>query len=107
VAGKVDGVLLVYHIGAVVRGALKRVKAGVESVGGKVLGVVLNGVRGELSSDFSNYKMDRYYAYAYGEHAEERGNWMDRANAHTQQMFRKCYKYTLDWIQGRGHKERS
>lgn len=65
-ASKVDGVLLVYHIGAVVRGALKRVKNNIEGVGGKVLGVVLNGVRGELSPDFATYKMDRYYAYAYG-----------------------------------------
>ncbi|MFQ5581113.1 MAG: GumC family protein [Mariprofundaceae bacterium] len=71
-ASKVDGVLLVYHIGAVVRGALKRVKGSVESVGGKVLGIVLNGVRGEVSPDYSTYKMDRYYAYAYGEHDRER-----------------------------------
>lgn len=65
-ASKVDGVLLVYHIGSVVRGALKRVKSNIESVGGKVLGVVLNGVRGELSADYATYKMDRYYAYSYG-----------------------------------------
>jgi len=71
-ASKVDGVLLVYHIGAVVRGALKRVKQTVESVGGKVLGIVLNGVRGEVSPDYSTYKMDRYYAYAYGEHGRQR-----------------------------------
>jgi len=71
-AAKVDGVLLVYHIGAVVRGALKRVKQTVESVGGKVLGIVLNGVRGEVSPDYSTYKMDRYYAYAYGEHGRQR-----------------------------------
>ena len=49
VASKVDGVLLVYHLGSVVRGALKRVKTNVENVGGKVIGVVLNGVRGDLS----------------------------------------------------------
>ena len=65
-ASKVDGVLLVYHIGSVVRGALKRVKSNIESVGGKVLGIVLNGVRGELSADYATYKMDRYYAYSYG-----------------------------------------
>lgn len=65
-ASKVDGVLLVYHIGSVVRGALKRVKSNIESVGGRVLGVVLNGVRGELSADYSTYKMNRYYAYSYG-----------------------------------------
>ena len=66
-SSKVDGVLLVYHIGSVVRGALKRVKSNIESVGGKVLGVVLNGVRGEVSADYATYKMDRYYAYSYGE----------------------------------------
>ena len=69
-AAKVDGVLLVYHIGSVVRGALKRVKNGIESVGGKVQGLVLNGVRGELSPDFTKYKMDRYYAYTYGSEKE-------------------------------------
>jgi len=69
-AAKVDGVLLVYHIGSVVRGALKRVKNSVESVGGKVQGLVLNGVRGELSPDFTKYKMDRYYAYTYGSEKE-------------------------------------
>ncbi len=64
IASKVDGVLLVYHIGSVVRGALKRVKGNIESVGGKVLGVVLNSVRGDLSPDFETYKMDGYYAYS-------------------------------------------
>jgi len=78
IASKVDGVLLVYHIGSVVRGALKRVKANIENVGGKVLGVVLNGVRGDLSPDYSNYKMDHHYAYAYGENEMERKNWFER-----------------------------
>jgi len=77
VASKVDGVLLVYHIGSVVRGALKRVKANIENVGGKVLGVALNGVRGDLSPDYSNYKMDQHYAYAYGEHEMQRKNWLE------------------------------
>jgi len=71
IAGKVDGVLLVYHIGAVVRGALKRVKSNIEGVGGRVFGVVLNGVRGDISPDYAKYKMDRYYNYAYGEHSRE------------------------------------
>jgi Mrp family chromosome partitioning ATPase len=71
----VDGVLLVYHIGAVVRGALKRVKTSIENVGGHVLGIVLNGVRGEVTPDYAKYKMDRYYTYAYGEHAGEEKAW--------------------------------
>jgi len=77
VASKVDGVLLVYHIGSVVRGALKRVKANIENVGGKVLGVALNGVRGDLSPDYSNYKMDQHYAYAYGENEIQRKSWLE------------------------------
>ncbi|MDQ6951960.1 MAG: polysaccharide biosynthesis tyrosine autokinase [Mariprofundaceae bacterium] len=77
IASKVDGVLLVYHIGSVVRGALKRVKMNIENVGGSVLGVVLNGVRGDLSPDYATYKMDRYYAYAYGEHEQgQRSIWL-------------------------------
>ncbi|MDQ7005070.1 MAG: AAA family ATPase [Ghiorsea sp.] len=63
-ASKVDGVLLIYHIGSVVRGALKRVQSNIESVGGKVIGIVLNGVRGELSPDYATYKMDHYHAYS-------------------------------------------
>jgi len=78
VVSKVDGVLLVYHIGSVVRGALKRVKANIENVGGKVLGVALNGVHGDVSPDYSNYKMDHHYAYAYGENEMERKNWFER-----------------------------
>ena len=78
IASKVDGVLLVYHIGSVVRGALKRVKANIENVGGKVLGVALNGVRGDLSPDYSNYKMDHHYAYAYGENEMQRKSWFER-----------------------------
>ena len=73
-----DGVLLVYHIGAVVRGALKRVKTSIENVGGQVVGVVLTGVRREVTPDYAKYKMDRYYAYAYGEDAHERQSWYDR-----------------------------
>jgi len=72
-ASKVDGVLLVYHIGSVVRGALKRVKSNLEAVGGKVIGVILNGVKGELSPDYATYKMNRYYAYSYGEDEQLRG----------------------------------
>ncbi|MDT8377023.1 MAG: AAA family ATPase [Mariprofundaceae bacterium] len=78
IASKVDGILLVYHIGSVVRGALKRVKSNIENVGGKVLGVVLNGVRGDLSPDYATYKMDRYYAYNYGKDEQVRLDWPGR-----------------------------
>jgi len=87
-ASKVDGVLLVYHIGSVVRGALKRVQTNIESVGGKVVGIVLNGVRGELSPDYATYKMNRYYAYSYGADEKLRGNAI-------QQFFNKIKRRSL------------
>ena len=90
IASKVDGVLLVYHIGSVVRGALKRVKSNIENVGGHVLGVVLNGVRGDLSPDYATYKMDRYYAYAYGENEQSRASLLQRYQ-------RQLGKLLLQW----------
>ncbi len=78
-AGRVDGVLLIYHVGSVVRGALKRVKGTLESVGGNIIGLVLNGVRGEISGDFKALKMDQYYAYGYGEDEQVQRPWLERA----------------------------
>jgi len=89
IASKVDGVLLVYHIGSVVRGALKRVKMNIENVGGNVLGVVLNGVRGDLSPDYATYKMDRYYAYAYGENEQGKRSVWARYKSQLRQLGRK------------------
>jgi len=65
-AGKVDGVMLVYQVGAVARAVLRRMKIGIESVGGRLIGVVLNSVRGEVSSDYARYKLSRYQE-AYGD----------------------------------------
>jgi len=81
VAGKVDGILLVYHIGAVARAVLRRVKGNIEAVGGRVMGTVINGVRGEVSLDYAKFKMNRYYAYAYGDEGAEQESWVDGLNA--------------------------
>lgn len=81
VAGKVDGILLVYHIGAVARAVLRRVKGNIEAVGGRVIGTVINGVRGEVSLDYAKFKMNRYYAYAYGDEGGEQETWVDGLNA--------------------------
>jgi len=62
----VDGVMLVYQVGAVARAVLRRMKIGIESVGGRLIGVVLNSVRGEVSSDYARYKLSRYQE-AYGD----------------------------------------
>jgi len=81
VAGKVDGIVLVYRIGAVARAVLRRVKSNIEAVGGRVMGTVINGVRGEVSLDYAKFKMNRYYAYAYGDEGGEQVSWMDNMNA--------------------------
>ncbi len=61
-AAKVDGVLLVYRVGAVSRGLLRRSKAQLERVHCDLIGVVLNGMRPDVSPDFQDYK---YYSYSY------------------------------------------
>lgn len=99
-AGKADGVLLVYRIGAVARGVLKRMKTSVEAVGGTFVGVVLNGVRGKLTSDYAKYKVDHYYEAARDE--EGHGAGLDggaQASAHG--AFRKFWRQALD----RGHQQ--
>ena len=65
VAGSyVDGVIMVYQVGRVARVALRRAKAQLESVKAKVIGVVLNGVKPEISTDYDTLKYGYYY---YGE----------------------------------------
>jgi capsular exopolysaccharide synthesis family protein len=65
-----DGVLLVYRVGAVSRGLLRRSTAQLRQVQSNLVGVVLNGMRPDVSPDFQDYKYYSYY-YAYGE--EEKG----------------------------------
>jgi capsular exopolysaccharide synthesis family protein len=59
---KVDGVLLVYRIGAVPRGLLRRASRQLEQVRSHLIGVVLNGMRPDVSPDFDHYKQYRYYS---------------------------------------------
>jgi capsular exopolysaccharide synthesis family protein len=66
---KVDGVLLVYRVGTVSRGLLRRSTAQLQQVKCNIMGVVLNGMRPDVSPDFQDYKYYSTY-YAYGE--EER-----------------------------------
>ena len=59
---KVDGVLLVYRIGAVPRGLLRRASRQLEQVRSHLIGVVLNGMRPDVSPDFDHCKQYRYYS---------------------------------------------
>lgn len=65
-APHVDGVVLVYEVGRISRAVLLRAKAQLESVGAKMLGVVLNHVRPEVQTQPRDYYYYRQ-RYAYGE----------------------------------------
>ena len=70
---EVDGVLLVYRVGLVSRGLLKRSTTQLEQVNCNIIGVVLNGMKPEISPDFQDYKHYSYY-YSYGgPDADEKG----------------------------------
>jgi succinoglycan biosynthesis transport protein ExoP len=57
----VDGVLLVYTVGKIGRGVLKRAKTSLDNVGGNVVGVILNNVRPEAGPDYFKYHTQYYY----------------------------------------------
>jgi succinoglycan biosynthesis transport protein ExoP len=76
-AAKVDGVLLVYRVGTVSRGLLKRATSQLEQVGCNLMGVILNGMRPDLSSDFQDFRSYNYY-YAYG--SEDKGKKSGQSN---------------------------
>jgi uncharacterized protein involved in exopolysaccharide biosynthesis/Mrp family chromosome partitioning ATPase len=63
VAGKADGVLLVYQAGKVGRLVLKRAKSHLEAARAQVWGVVLN----DLQTEVSGYTYTHYYTHYYGE----------------------------------------
>jgi succinoglycan biosynthesis transport protein ExoP len=63
---KVDGVFLVYRLGTVSRGLLRRACSQLEQVKSHIVGVILNGMRPEVSPDFEDYKQYKYY-HSYGE----------------------------------------
>ena len=67
---KMDGVLLVYRVGSVSRGLLKRAVTQLEQAKCNFMGVVLNGMRPEISPDFQDFKYYKYY-YSYSEQDEK------------------------------------
>ncbi|MFC1532579.1 SPOR domain-containing protein [Thermodesulfobacteriota bacterium] len=67
---KVDGMFIVYRVGSVSRGLLKRTATSLEQVKCNIIGVILNGMKPDLSPDFQDYKAYQYYAY-YGEEGKD------------------------------------
>ncbi len=60
---RLDGALMVYKAGDVARTSLKRSTTLMRSVEIELLGVVLNGIRAEMSSDYQDLGYNAYYAY--------------------------------------------
>ena len=67
-----DGVVLVYRVGKVGRAVLKRAKAQLDNVKAKVVGIVLNGLKAEISPDFAAQDYYKYYYYGGGEDGKKK-----------------------------------
>lgn len=65
-SGMADGVILVYQVGRAARGALKRAKAQLDNVKAQILGIVLNGLKADISPDFTYQDKYDYYYGGYG-----------------------------------------
>ncbi|MBN2280619.1 MAG: polysaccharide biosynthesis tyrosine autokinase [Candidatus Marinimicrobia bacterium] len=66
-ASKVDTNLIVYYQGKISRNTLRRAKNQLELLKSSVLGVVINGMRADISADYIDYKYKYDYLYSYGE----------------------------------------
>jgi len=71
-APHVDGVVLIYEAGRTSRAAVLRAKALLDSVGAKLLGVVLNHVRPEMQTYPYYYYYQQRHAYRSDKEAESR-----------------------------------
>jgi Mrp family chromosome partitioning ATPase len=58
---KVDGVIILYEVGKIARGVLRRSKSHLDGVKANILGVILNGVRPEYGPDYYEYQYQYYY----------------------------------------------
>ena len=61
IAPNVDGVLLVYKVGQIGRGVLKRAKASLDNVKVNITGIILNNVKPEIGPDYFKYHTQYYY----------------------------------------------
>jgi succinoglycan biosynthesis transport protein ExoP len=68
---KTDATLIVYRVGKIARVTLRRAKSQLENVKARILGVVLNGIKADISADFADYDY-KYYHY-YGGTKKEKG----------------------------------
>jgi capsular exopolysaccharide synthesis family protein len=61
IAPHVDGVILVYKVGKIGRGVVKRAKMALDNVNAKVVGVILNNIKAEIGPEYFKYHTQYYY----------------------------------------------
>jgi Mrp family chromosome partitioning ATPase len=61
IAPLMDGIFLVYTVGKIGRGVLKRAKSTLDNVDARVLGVILNNVKPEAGPEYFRYHSHYYY----------------------------------------------
>ena len=73
IAPLMDGVFMVYTVGKIGRGVLKRAKSTLDNVDAKVLGVILNNIKPEAGPEYFRYHSQYYYGpKAEGQPVEKR-----------------------------------
>ncbi|CAB1063601.1 Tyrosine-protein kinase EpsD (EC [Olavius sp. associated proteobacterium Delta 1] len=73
IAPLMDGVFMVYTVGKIGRGVLKRAKSNLDNVDAKVLGIILNNVKPEAGPEYFKYHSQHYYG-PEGEGAHKKRN---------------------------------
>ncbi|MBI2471457.1 MAG: polysaccharide biosynthesis tyrosine autokinase [Planctomycetes bacterium] len=92
---KTDGVVIVYRVGKIARGALKRAKTQMDHVKANVLGIVLNGLKPEVSADYQHYGYYRYYSYGEkGKGEKEKLPWYKKIFENVKSFFTKYLEKT-------------
>lgn len=59
-----DGVVIVYRVGKMGSAVLKRAKAQLDNVKANITGIVLNGLKADISPDFTRQDYYKYYYYS-------------------------------------------
>lgn len=93
VSARVDAVMMVYRAGSTARQALRRAKGQLEQVRANVIGVVLNELKAEISSDYTEIDYHRYYGYDTGEGSPMRG----RLSIPLPGFLKKLYQVKNSW----------
>ena len=80
IAPLMDGVFMVYTVGKIGRGVLKRAKSNLDNVDAKTLGVILNNVKPEAGPEYFKYHSQQYYGRE-GESRRKKGHfskWLNK-----------------------------